>query len=72
MKEKCSNCKYQLKLRKADYSEGGCVDTDMEGFVCLAFSDEGLALWMVGVKEGLCECYASKEEHYGKSKHGLV
>ena len=59
----CSNCGRKYRLTKFDYSDGGCKHTDMEGYVCMAFADEGEAVWMVGADEekDLCECYQEKK-----------
>lgn len=64
MKECCANCRRRYELTKFDYSHGGCEHTEMEGFICMAFADEGEAVWMVGLKAevGLCELFAPKEE----------
>jgi len=55
----CSNCRYNLRLKKYDYSQGGCKHTDMEGSACLAFASEGDVIWMVGgdLENDLCECW---------------
>ena len=59
MKECCKNCMLSLRVRKHDYTKGGCKHSDMQGFVCLGFAHEGLAVWMVGVdpEVGICEMY---------------
>ena len=61
--ECCATCKKRLDLKKSDYSNSGCEDTTLEGFVCLAFASEGQAIWMVGLNEDLdmCECYQQKD-----------
>jgi len=58
----CSNCRYNLKLKKYDYSKGGCEHTEMEGFACMAFAPEGDAIWMVGgdPDNDLCEEWAPR------------
>lgn len=63
-KESCDTCKYRLALRKYDYSEGGCKHTHMEGFTCMVFAREGIAVWMYGLdeSEALCECYSPRKE----------
>ena len=61
MEENCSTCKRRLRLVKLDYTHGGCEHTDLEGHICLIFEDEGIAYWMVGCDNGLCEMYAPKE-----------
>lgn len=64
MTECCANCRRAYRLQKLDYSKGGCKHTDMEGYICMAFADEGLACWMVGENPdtGMCECYAPKKD----------
>jgi len=59
MKASCANCKRRYKLERLDYSNGGCIHTDMDGYICMAFADEGIACWIVGESEetGICECY---------------
>ena len=59
----CNNCKYKLSIEKLDYSKGGCIHTKMDGFICLAFADEGVANWMLGIcpESGMCECFTSIE-----------
>ena len=59
MNECCENCKHMLSLEELDYRDGGCKHTEMDGFVCLGFADEGLACWMRGIdmKTEICEAY---------------
>ena len=35
----------------------------LEGYICMAFADEGIASWMYGVSEdgSICECYSPKK-----------
>lgn len=60
--EGCATCKYKKDLVKFDYTQGGCVHTEYEGFACLGFADEGEVAHMVGIdpKTGMCEMYSSK------------
>lgn len=62
MPENCATCRRCYRLEKLDYSNG-CEHTTMDGYVCMAFADEGLAFWMVGedIDSGMCECYEPKE-----------
>lgn len=62
MKECCKNCKHYLVLRKSDYTKGGCINSAVEGYVCTAFGDEGIAYWTIGLdeNESLCECFRAK------------
>ena len=62
----CSTCKHRKILKKYDYSKGGCKHSTMEGFICLADDYEGIAIWMVGIKDGGCECYEKK--HFCSTK----
>ena len=65
MEEQCCNlCSYCMKLQKCDYSHGGCEHTDMEGFACTVFADEGIIEWMVGLNKhtGMCEAFSPKED----------
>ena len=63
MKECCSNCRSFLNLEKLDYSRGGCEHTRMEGFICIAVADEGIADWMVGLDPDteMCECWEERK-----------
>lgn len=54
--ECCANCQHMLLPKRADYSRGGCETTWMEGFVCTAFADEGIAMWMIGCDEHTAHC----------------
>ena len=67
MDECCATCKNRLKLRKWDYTHGGCEHSDAGGFACMACEDEGMAIWMVGVNPdtGMCECYVRKDDKHG-------
>lgn len=60
----CANCRLRYNLAKLDYSHGGCEHTDMEGFICMVFADEGKAEWLVGVHEETdqCECFSPRED----------
>ena len=64
MKECCASCRRRYELEKFDYSRGGCEHTEMDGYICMAFADEGKAVWMVGLNAevGLCEVFEPKEE----------
>lgn len=58
-KECCQNCRHRYTLEKLDYSKGGCEHSQPEGFICMAFADEKVASWMVGLvgKNEKCECW---------------
>ena len=64
MDEHCGNCVRCYRLEKCDYSQGGCIHTNMDGYICMAFADEGIACWMVGedLNSGMCEAYMPKRE----------
>ena len=60
----CANCRHKYTLEKWDYSHGGCDHSVMNGYACMSFAKEGIAVWMVGEDPdyGMCECYEPKEE----------
>lgn len=62
MTDGCKNCRYRLELMKLDYRRRGCKHTKMEGFLCTAFADEGIANWMLGLDDdnSKCECWQRK------------
>jgi hypothetical protein len=59
MKECCSTCANNCRIRKSDYSQEGCRHSDVEGYACLVCADEGVVFWMIGndPNSGLCEGY---------------
>lgn len=65
MKEECcTTCARCFKAEKSDYSNGGCKDSDMEGYICMCFADEDIAVWMVGTSQNeQCEMYIPKGEY---------
>ena len=56
MKECCNTCRKKLELKKYDYSQGGCIHSDYEGFACLIFASEGVAIHMVGANPDKERC----------------
>lgn len=60
----CANCKKNYPLEKYDYSGKGCTHTPMDGHICMAFANEGNAIWMVGDDPDSwgCEVYEPKED----------
>lgn len=65
MTECCETCNKCLDLVRYNYGrDGGCDHRIQPGFICLAFADEGQAIWMTGIKRetGMCECYSPKEK----------
>ena len=63
MKECCDTCRLQKKLIKYDYSQGGCIHADCEGFACMGFASEGIIAHMVGcpIESDKCEMYSPKD-----------
>lgn len=59
--ECCLNCRYRYMLTKFDYSQGGCEHTAMEGYVCMAFADDGQAVWMAGIDPRSNKCAAYEQ-----------
>ena len=59
---KCTNCRLKLRLEKWDCSRRGVPKQEQEGYVCLAFANEGLAVQMVGAnpEDGRCEMFTPK------------
>lgn len=65
MKKCCRNCRNRLDGIKSDCTllgSGIDIDSDMDGFICLALAYEGVAYWMLGVDEdkGMCEMYKER------------
>ena len=65
MKECCRNCQNRLDGVKSDHTllgSGKDIDSNMDGFICLALAYEGVAHWMLGVDEesGICEMYKER------------
>lgn len=56
-KECCGTCRYKYTIARNNYRNGGCKTDFLDGFVCMAFADEGIASWMVGIDPeiGMCE-----------------
>ena len=63
--ERCSNCQYNLKLKKYDYSHGDSKHSDYDGFACMALASEGIAIHMVGSNPETehCECWMPRKEN---------
>ena len=62
MKECCATCKRRMNIKKYDFTNGFRFEKP-EGYICLAFVDEGEAVWVVGNNENedICECYQPKD-----------
>lgn len=61
----CGTCNRRLNGVKSDHTLLGSgieIDSDMDGFICLALAAEGVAFWMLGVDEesGMCEMYKER------------
>lgn len=63
VRECCNTCKLKKKLVKFDYSQGGCIHTDYDGYACLALAFEDEVVHMVGHNPefGMCEMYSPRE-----------
>ena len=63
MEKCCNTCGLKKKLVKFDYSQGGCIHTDYDGYACLAFTSDNEVIHMVGHNPelGMCEMYSPKE-----------
>ena len=59
---KCTECKLKLRLEECDFSKRGCLHIPKDGYICLAFAHEGLAVHMIGVnpETGGCEMFTPK------------
>lgn len=70
--ECCANCALCMVLKKQDYTKGGCTETDMDGYACLVFKDEGIICWMLGVDKGvgMCEMYTPKAVKWNADDKG--
>ena len=44
---RCNDCKYKLNLERYDYSQGGCTHSDEDGYVCMAFANEDMAIHII-------------------------
>ena len=60
-KERCKDCELYMKLQMLDYSQGGCIHEDMDGYACTVFADEGYINWMYGITdETFCEAFTPR------------
>ena len=59
-----TDCEYRMRAVHYDYSDKGCQHSDMDGFICIAFANEGVSVWMTGLPgDGYyCEMYAKREK----------
>ena len=66
LKPQCATCHKRFDLKRFDYSTIGCEHTDMDGFICMAFADENIAIWMVGINEDTegCEVYTERKSEW--------
>lgn len=65
----CRTCKSHLDGVKSDHTllgSGIDIDSDMDGFICLALAYESVAYWMLGVDEerGICEMYEERSKRW--------
>ena len=62
MEKCCNTCRLKKKLIKFDYSQGGCIHTDYDGYACLAFASENEVIHMVGLdpEPSMCEMYSPR------------
>ena len=63
MKECCTNCKNRFDAHKTDFTKlktDEPIDSILDGFICMAFANERVAVWMIGTDEqnGICEMYS--------------
>lgn len=66
MKECCANCKLMFKAHKTDFTKlktNEPIDSELDGYICMAFAYERIATWMIGndIKSGFCEAFTPKE-----------
>lgn len=63
MNECCATCKNKYMIARNNYRSGGCKTDFLEGYICMAFANEGIASWMVGLdpETGMCECYERRK-----------
>ena len=59
----CDNCAYKLDLVMYDFTDGGCMEREMPGFVC-AQNTDGVAKWMLGFpkKDVCCTHWRRKDD----------
>lgn len=59
----CANCKSCFHLKLHDHALIGCIHSDQDGFICMAFSDERTAIWQKGLDPftNYCEEYTPYE-----------
>lgn len=63
MKKCCTNCKNRFDAQKTDFTKLNTdepIDSILDGFICMAFASERVAVLMVGTDEqnGICEMYS--------------
>lgn len=74
MEESCETCARRYRLRKSVYSRSGCETTDVDGYICMCFANDGVALWMTGTIEeyGVCEAYQPRATIKCTKSHDYV
>jgi hypothetical protein len=62
--ECCRNCKLRMELTKYDYSQGGCIHSDYDGWACMICAHEGTIIHMVGLDpdRAHCEMFTERNE----------
>ena len=60
----CSDCAHRYRLERLHYPKrGGCEHTEMNGFICDIFANEGVMVWLTGeCGEGGCEMYERRKD----------
>ena len=66
----CADCVHRYRLENWHYHEAWhkgkygmeVKHTEMNGFVCDIFANEGLMAWLTGASEGGCDMYERREE----------
>ena len=60
----CADCVHRYRLERLHYPKhGGCEHTEMNGFICDIFANEGTMVWLIGeCGVGGCEMYERRTE----------
>ena len=67
MKECCNTCARQYKAHKTDFTKLRItepIDSEIDGYICMAFADERIAVLIVGndPDSAFCEVYTPRAE----------
>ena len=73
MKACCATCAFRYDLQKTDFTKlktAEPIDTDLEGYICMGFAYERVAIWLVGndPQKGICEMYSPIKRSQERSK----